>query len=347
MAECLALELLRSGNWGEDSARVSSFLASPYCSLLEEALGSLKRESLYKSHVHGVGHIERTMVHGAMCAWAEGLGEADARLLLTMCAYHDTGRICDYLDGAHGLRSAEKLAALSGLRGEDLLEAEACVEAHSVPDGRMEEILAARKPENLPRARMLARMLKDSDGLDRVRIHDLNVDYLRFPASRERGSFAQKLFDRYVSLERARGLAGEAEGFELSVIQRVKALVSDGFAAGESCIDTAMRTWDELTGERLAPSLKGSVPESETCGMLTAARKYFGVLFTRQGLGEAEIGEMCRVFADRFRSQYGTDVCAELKPKSGCGAFAVDAVLFACQYLYEENKKKINGVGNS
>ena len=340
MAESLALELLRNGDWQGDAPLVSSFLSSPWFPLLAEALGSLKREELYMSHVHGVGHIERTMVHGAMCAWAEKLSEADTRLLLMMCAYHDTGRISDYLDGAHGLRSAEKLGSLTGLAGEDLREAMAGIEAHSVADARMEGILAAHAPEDLPRARMLAQMLKDSDGLDRVRIDDLNVNYLRRAPSRERGSFAQKLFDRYVVLERERGLNGEAEGFDLPTIRQVKAFVTASRAAGKGCVETALRCWDELLKENLADPLLNGARETELCGVLTAAQDYFGALFSRQGRGEGEIRELCRAFAGRFRTQYGSDKCAELKTKSGCGGFTVDSVLFALQYLYKENEHK-------
>ena len=340
MAECLALELLRSTDWPEDAPLVFPFRSSPWFPLLEEALRTLKREALFMSHVHGVGHIERTMVHGAMCAWAEGLNEADTRLLLTMCAYHDTGRVCDYLDGVHGKRSAERLASLTGLAGEDLREAMAGIEAHSVADKRMEGILAAYAPKDLPRARMLAQMLKDSDGLDRVRIDDLNVNYLRRAPSRERGGFAQRLFDRYVALERERSLNGAAEGFDLPTIRRVKAFVTASHAAGKSCVETALRCWDELLNENLADPLLRGAGETELCGLLTAAQDYFGTLFSRQEREKGEIGELCRAFARRFRAQYGSDKCAELKTKSGCGGFTVDGVLFALQYLYKENENK-------
>ena len=133
---CLLLEILEGGGWGRETGLVDSFLESFAFPLLQEALASLKRDALYMSHVHGVGHIERTMLHGAMGAAAEPLSEKDARLLLTMCAYHDTGRVCDYLDGAHGARSAGKLAALTGLAGEDLKEATAGVES-TLPGGRV------------------------------------------------------------------------------------------------------------------------------------------------------------------------------------------------------------------
>ena len=334
---CLLLEILEGGGWGRETGLVDSFLESFAFPLLQEALASLKRDALYMSHVHGVGHIERTMLHGAMGAAAEPLSEKDARLLLTMCAYHDTGRVCDYLDGAHGARSALKLAALTGLAGEDLKEAAAGVEAHSVGDGRMEEILLRWAPEDLPRARLLAQLLKDADGLDRVRIADLDPAYLRRPRSRERAAFAQLLFDRYAALERERGLNGEAEGYDLPTIRRVRDFTAARFAEGKPCGETARLAWEFLGGRRPAKPL----PEpGETCAVLTAALAYLEEALPAGGRGPEETADACRRLRERFRAQYGTERCAALKPGRGCGGFAVDAVLFAWQFITEEEKKK-------
>jgi hypothetical protein len=38
--------------------------------------------------------------------------------------------------------------------------------------------------------------LKDADGLDRVRLFDLNPRYLRWPQSKEMMEFARRLFER-------------------------------------------------------------------------------------------------------------------------------------------------------
>lgn len=333
--ESLALELLTGGNWGEDQRLVDDFLLSPACGLLREALGELRRDELYMSHVHGVGHIERTMVHGAMGAWAEHLGEADSRLLLTMCAYHDTGRTCDFLDGAHGARSAEKLASLTGLEGEDLKIAMAGVEAHSVGDPLMEGILQKYAPADLPRARLLAQHLKDADGLDRVRIHDLNTDYLRRPASRERGRFAQAFFDRYVSLEKARGIGRDAEGYDLPTIQRMKAFVTRTLGEGKCCSELAMLAWESLGGQR--PEGAKTPPEGETCAILRAAQSWLGARMAARGT-EEEARQACRDLEARFLRQYGSLRCADLKPLGGCGGFSVDVILFSWQILREGEK---------
>ena len=59
--------------------------------LFLEKLKNLRRDALYQSDVHGLGHIERTMLHGAFCAMTEPLDLTDTALLLECCAYHDVG----------------------------------------------------------------------------------------------------------------------------------------------------------------------------------------------------------------------------------------------------------------
>ncbi|MBR1845947.1 MAG: hypothetical protein IJ792_05040, partial [Oscillospiraceae bacterium] len=45
----------------------------------------------------------------------------------------------------------------------------------------------------------LTQLLKDADGLDRVRVWDLDVNYLRREASKQREDFAEYLYARYQS----------------------------------------------------------------------------------------------------------------------------------------------------
>ena len=336
----LALELLKTESWGSYAPMVDGLLRSPYGTMLCEAMDALNWDALYLSHVHGFGHIERTMIHGAMCAQAENLPEAETRLLLLMCAYHDTGRLNDFLDGAHGARSAVKLEALTGLHGEDLKEAMAGVEAHSVNDRLMDEILDQYAPENRERARMLAEMLKDADGLDRVRINDLNVKFLRRSASAGRGGFAQALFDRYVESEKALGRTLQDGGFDLNTIQRVKAFVADCFGRGASCAQTAILALGMLTGTEISSQLLDACHgETDHCGLLHGALLFFGIYYGAQGRSGAEITALRLQYREKFQKQYGSQLCAEMKPQVGCSGFAVDGILFAIQFFEEEKKK--------
>lgn len=337
----LALELLKTEDWDSYEPMVDRLLRSPHGALLREAMDALNWDALYLSHVHGFGHIERTMIHGAMCAQAEDLPEAETRLLLTMCSYHDTGRLNDFLDAAHGARSAAKLEALTGLRGEDLKEAMAGIEAHSVNDRLMEEILGKYAPENRDRTRLLAEMLKDADGLDRVRINDLNVKFLRRSASPGRGGFAQTLFDRYVAAEKALGRTLQDGGFDLNTIQRVKAFAADSFGRGASCAQTAILALGMLTGTEIsAQLLDACTGETDHCGLLHGALLFFGIYYGAQGRSGAEITMLRKQYREKFARQYGSQLCAEMKPQVGCSGFAVDGILFAIQFFEEEKKKK-------
>lgn len=195
--------ILNSNHWGCHSELMDEFLQTRYADCLVNALRKLKCTELYVSELHGIGHIERTMLHGAMCAWVEELSLEDTHLLLLMCAYHDTGRVNDLVDPLHGYRSSLNIERITGLSGDDLRIVKAGVEAHSLDDWWMDAVIAKHFPSNLwrkpvfARAEKLAKMLKDADGLDRVRINDLDPNRLRWTDSRARVDFAQYLLDMY------------------------------------------------------------------------------------------------------------------------------------------------------
>lgn len=193
------LALLRETDWEADAPLVSRFLDSPYTPLLEEAVRTLDLSALYQSHTHGLGHILRTLCHGAMGAMEERLSMEDARLLLDACSYHDVGRINDSEDNEHGRRSAARLAGLTGRSGDELAQLQAAVDVHSRSDALLPAILERYQVRDTARATLLAQLLKDADGLDRVRIWDLDVNYLRRPHSKARARFAKRLYLRYQS----------------------------------------------------------------------------------------------------------------------------------------------------
>ena len=331
------LALLARRDWGGEQARVDALLGSSYGEALLGALRSLRRDVLYQSHVHGLGHIERALVHGAMCAQAEGLNEEDTALFMEMCSYHDTGRESDWLDGAHGLRSSLKLQALTGRTGEELKLMMAGVEAHSIGDKYMEDVIRKHAPEDLDRARRLAQLLKDADGLDRVRIKDLNPKYLRREASRKRANFAQLLFDRYRAIQAEWGIEPEHEGFDLGVIQALKQFVLECQGKGLPCGETALLALDRLIREKHAADLIPRLPQNdETCGLVNAAVMYFRCVFP-----EDDPTRMEEEYRARFSGQYGSLLCRDLKPPEGCGGFPVDGILFAVQFYLDKLKERV------
>ncbi len=206
MADSSVLQqLIRKNQWDIFQPLMDQVQSWKYWPLLTHALDSLNRKTLYTSLVHGEGHIERTMLHGAFCAMAEGLDEPDTALLLDACAYHDVGRINDWYDEEHGHRSAQVIGELTGQTGQELIMLQAAVDAHSRKDNVLEETLKSYHPADYPRTLVLAQLLKDADGLDRVRIHDLKTSFLRRSASVDRADFAFYLYSRYelaLSLDR-------------------------------------------------------------------------------------------------------------------------------------------------
>ncbi len=197
MAVQTMFDLLTAPDWGEYQPLVNRlFRWSGYLLFRQTAL-DLDDSILFASPIHGPGHIYRTLCHGAFCALEEPLSPQDTRLLLLACAYHDVGRENDTLDELHGWRAAQRLPAITGLTGEDLKLVQAAVDAHSRSDAALGPTVEGYHLADLRRGLTLAELLKDADGLDRVRIWDLNPAYLRRETSRQRAAFAKELYLRY------------------------------------------------------------------------------------------------------------------------------------------------------
>lgn len=187
------MTLLEVADWGEDKSLIEGLKAWRFYPLLTKALQNLKVDALYKSPVHGSGHINRVLLMSGLIAWQEDISESLLRQYFAASSYHDVGRYFDGLDLEHGVRSAEKLASLTDYEGEPLLELQAAVAAHSHPDHRMEAILMLYAPVDLERTRRLACLLKDADNLDRVRLGDLKPEFLRSRSAKALAAFSPRL----------------------------------------------------------------------------------------------------------------------------------------------------------
>ncbi len=189
--------LLEQHQWNEYQPDFDQLRQWSFYPLLLQTLEELKQEELFVSHMHGLGHIERTILQGGFCAMDQHLSEADTRLLLAACSYHDVGRINDWVDDLHGHRSAQQLARLTPYRGEELLLIQGAVDAHSRRDVVLEATIDHYGAADRPRAIRLAKLLKDADGLDRARLGDLDPKYLRFDTSRTRVKLAEEVYAAY------------------------------------------------------------------------------------------------------------------------------------------------------
>jgi len=147
----------------------------------------------HESHYHGPEHVARVMIHAFLLL--DLTESADLAAPLWASVYiHDLARTHDDVCHRHGKDAARLLTSDAGLvahlsRGgvaeADFERIAAAVTLHSVP----------REPTaDHPHGR-LARLLKDADGLDRVRLFDLDPRYLRHDAARDLVPFAQLLHD--------------------------------------------------------------------------------------------------------------------------------------------------------
>lgn len=195
MRENRILSLLEQGAWGEDEALIQGLKGWTLYPLLLETYRTLDEAALYKSRVHGSGHIHRVLLFAALIAWQEGLEEALVRQYFRAACYHDVGRTFDGFDLYHGARSALRLEELTGQTGEALVELKAAVTAHAHPDDDMESILRSFQPEDYPRTVELTCLLKDADNLDRVRLKDLDAKFIRHPSAKALVPFAWRLLD--------------------------------------------------------------------------------------------------------------------------------------------------------
>jgi hypothetical protein len=158
-----------------------------------DRLVPLPEQFAHRSTLHGQAHVARVMVHAIRLVEATGLQELGPRLWASVFL-HDLARTHDGVCYRHGADAARRLRGESalqmrlveaGLTLEDHPAIEAAVTAHSAP-----KEVASDHPH-----RALIALLKDADGLDRVRLGDLDPRYFRHPQTRQMVPFAQALFD--------------------------------------------------------------------------------------------------------------------------------------------------------
>ena len=338
------LELLLNGDWGEWQPIRDRLKAWSMWTDLVKTFRELKREELFRSPVHGEGHIERVILLGAVCAMERGLPERDVQLLLFACSYHDTGRLSDWLDVAHGRRSAYKVGRITGLTGDELTMVMAAVEAHSRRDADMDGILDSYGPRDPERYRQLALLLKDADGLDRVRLSDLDVSYLRTPQAVQLADFARWLFDACTEEMKKMGMEtpGRPDYYDRELVTRVRDRVNEALQTGRSIMETVTGCLTELFGcqppEGWMSHPCGETWSRELCCAWEGA-SCFVMDYVLQKNGDP--GTAAADFRKRFLDQYRSDRCADLRtcgfgkddPVWLCAPFILDVILFTYYFL--------------
>lgn len=143
--------------------------------------------------IHGIPHVKRVLYLAEKISSHYDLTEEEEQILALAVCYHDIGRVHNEVDPEHGQLSCRKIVSLGLLENENLLLGEKdlifrLIKAHCLDDSAF---------EGTDREELLFYILKDADGLDRVRIFDLDPFYLRCYESKELTELAWKLlFDK-------------------------------------------------------------------------------------------------------------------------------------------------------
>jgi hypothetical protein len=145
--------------------------------------------------IHGLNHTRRVMIHAEEIATALGVEPRVREAAVRAALWHDIGRTDDGGDYYHGAKSAGKVVGLGLHRGHPPSVVELALLAVTHHSGGEEYgVRAAEEFFDDPDAALLVfRILKDADGLDRVRLGDLDVTRLRLPGSDRRVDRAEYL----------------------------------------------------------------------------------------------------------------------------------------------------------
>lgn len=154
----------------------------------------------HDSYLHGVGHMARVFIlQELICDGLEAKGVVVDRTVTRYAAMaHDVGRVDDGEDLGHGARSAAwmKQYLADKMTTEQLDAATYCVHWHVPPDSEA------------PVMTTELMVLKDADGLDRVRLGDLDASYLRTDVAKTLIGTAMELY------RLSSKVGGEAETFK-------------------------------------------------------------------------------------------------------------------------------------
>lgn len=144
----------------------------------------------HHSTLHGQAHVSRVIIHAFVLIDALGL-ESLCSSAWAAAYVHDIGRRHDGPCAHHGRYAMERLAALPELKSL-LVEGGVSEENWEGISVAVENHCRTEIPHTHPHWKLTA-ILKDADGLDRVRLGDLDPGYLRFPESQGLMPFAKAL----------------------------------------------------------------------------------------------------------------------------------------------------------
>lgn len=131
---------------------------------------------------HAISHTKRVLLLSLIISYLEKYCEEDRNLLCLASIYHDIGRKNDGYDPDHGIASYnklinQKLLELANHQDQEILRF--IVHNHAIADQIAYKKLNHYDLIDVDRTLRLYDSFKDADGLDRVRLNDLNPAYFR------------------------------------------------------------------------------------------------------------------------------------------------------------------------
>ena len=193
------IDILENEAWVRSYPFIDDFVKSDYFEILKNSYHRLNTDILFDSHIHGQDHIERVIFFAHLLAFHYKLDQRDTDVLRNAASLHDTKRVNDGWDTEHGHRAAIESISYSYADRADDGVIQAVIAAHSTDDKIMDDTIREfiKDSDDFDRTKRLAKLFKDADGLDRVRINHLNPAYLRNDFSKDLVDFAYDLYDRF------------------------------------------------------------------------------------------------------------------------------------------------------
>jgi hypothetical protein len=131
--------------------------------------------------IHGIVHAKRVLLLNLILVNYYNLTGNDRDILVQASLYHDIGRTGNQAYCEHGRQSFNKMSRLSLIKvlGEDADILKYIVENHCIDDTIAIKEAESYEFADKARAIRLLKFFKDCDSLDRVRLGNLDIKYLR------------------------------------------------------------------------------------------------------------------------------------------------------------------------
>lgn len=148
----------------------------------------LKHILSFKSDLDGHGkiHCLRVLLNAIIIANHENIhDDYDRHILFTACISHDMARDHDGENTCHGAKSYTKL--IKDVKTQENKELEFLMKYHSIPDRHGLTALKSFSKNRQQTLKKLLYILKDADGLDRIRfgLRELDMNFLRLDFSKQ------------------------------------------------------------------------------------------------------------------------------------------------------------------